>query len=133
MNQTPKRTQARIALGWVMLVLVASALIAPSFVGWHHDDDFQNMRWVLEYRDAPWQALTQRHSLHDHIRPATLWATWAGAQLSNGAWWGPHAVMTLLLLGGWVAMAILVSRLVESRVAGFLAAVLIVEIGRAHV
>jgi len=106
---------------------VALGLIAPSFVGWHHDDDLQNMRWAMEYRDAPWQALTGRHSLHDHIRPATLWATWLGAHLSNGDWWGPHAVMSGLLLGGWIAMALLVSRLVKSPLAGFLTAVIILD------
>ena len=128
MEPTTGRLAPRLWLGWAMLVLVALALIAPSFVGWHHDDDLQNMRWVLEYRDAPWLALTDRHALHDHIRPATLWATWLGAQVSNGAWWGPHLVVAALLLGAWAAMAVLVTRLIGSRVAGFLTAVLILDL-----
>ncbi len=127
-NESPRALNKRLLLGWAMLAAVAMALIAPSFIGWHHDDDLQNMRWVIEYSDAPWLALTDRHALHDHIRPATLWATWLGTQISNGAWWGPHLVVAGLLLGAWIAMGTLVGRLVGSRVAGLLAAALILDL-----
>jgi hypothetical protein len=118
----------REQLAWAMLLFIAVAVIAPSFVGWHHDDDLQNMRWVIEYRDAPWRALTDRHPVHDHIRPATLWAVWLGAQISGGAWWGPQLISAVLLLGAWLGMASLAGRLAGSRLAALLAAALILDL-----
>ncbi|MDP6932660.1 MAG: amino acid permease [Myxococcota bacterium] len=93
-------------------LLVTAVLVAlPSFESWHIADDFQNIRWAQEYRDAPWLALTERHAVHDHVRPATLWATWTGAQLSNGAWWGPHVILVLLWLGSLGGVGVLGARL----------------------
>ena len=70
--------------------------IVPSFRGWYHDDDFENLRWTLEYRYTPWQALTDRHALHDHIRPFSLLALWVGAWMSDGDFWGQHLVEAAL-------------------------------------
>jgi len=79
-----------------LLVLVALRIAVPSFRGWYHEDDLHNLRWTLEYRDAPWKALTERHALHDHVRPLTLMALWLGTYLSDGAYWGQHLVLELL-------------------------------------
>ncbi|MDP7114939.1 MAG: hypothetical protein QGH45_23395 [Myxococcota bacterium] len=106
------------------VAIAAIALLLPSFVGWHIEDDLRTMRWVLEYRGEPWVALTELHSLHDHVRPATLIATWLGAAISDGAWWGPHVVLLSLQLAGLAGLAVLAARLVGTPWAGVLAAML---------
>ncbi len=93
-----------LSIGWLITVV-------PSFQGWCFDDDVRNMRWVLEYRGTPWEALTGLHSMHDHVRPAMLMATWAGAVISNGAWWGPHLVLVGLHLLGIIGLGVLAQRL----------------------
>ena len=102
--------------------LAAVALLLPSLVGWHIEDDLRSMRWALEYRAQPWVALTELHSLHDHVRPATLIATWIGAAISDGAWWGPHVVLLALQLAGLAGLGVLAWRLVGTPWAGVLAA-----------
>jgi len=96
------------ALLAILLAAVSVAYTLPSFSGWYFNDDMKNMRWVLEYRDAPWKALTELHAVQDHVRPFTLMATWLGAVISDGEWWGPHAVLVALflaILAGTVALA----------------------------
>ncbi len=117
------RPWLRIALA-AALGLVLAVLVVPSFRGWHHADDVRNMRWVLEYRDVPWQALTQRHALHDHIRPLSLMLSWAGAQLSDGAWWGPHLVLCALVVGAILGLAAFVAVRSGSVEGGLLAGLL---------
>jgi len=88
--------------------VAAPARLLPSAAGWHHEDDIRNLRWALEYRDAPWRALTELHSVHAHIRPLTNLAVWAGATLSDGAFAGPqmvHMALCALALAGGVALA----------------------------
>lgn len=109
----PRRPPDAARLAGLGLVGLAGAVAvlrgATSFGGFFLDDDVLNMRWVLEHRDAPWVALTERHALHDHIRPFNLLAHWLGAAASDGAWWGPHLVLVLLFLGA-VAAAMGVAR-----------------------
>lgn len=97
----------------LVVVVVAGLQIHASADHWHFADDVTNLRWVLEHADAPWRALTERHAVHDHVRPLTLLATWAGAALSGGAWWGPRAVLVALLLGALVGVGLLARRLAE--------------------
>jgi len=106
------------------VAVAAVVLLVPSFANWHMEDDLRTLRWVLEYRDRPWVALTELHSLHDHVRPATLLATWAGATLSDGAWWGPHLVLLALQLAGLGGLAVLAARLAHNPWAGVAAAAL---------
>ena len=117
----PGRLQAHVRsnrlrswlLGLVVVLLLIgwSVTVVPSFQGWYFDDDIRNQRWTLEYRSTPWKALTQLHSMHDHVRPAMLLATWSGAVLSNGAWWGPHLVLAVLHLLGLAGLGVLAFRL----------------------
>lgn len=91
-----------------LLVLVILRIAVPSFRGWYHEDDLHNLRWALEYRSEPWKALTERHALHDHIRPLTLMAIWLGTYLSDGAYWGQHLVLealNILAVLGLMALA----------------------------
>ena len=78
------------------LVLVFLRVAVPGFKGWYHEDDFHNLRWAMEYRYEPWKALTERHSLHDHIRPMTLMTLWFGTYLADGQYWGQHLMLVLL-------------------------------------
>ncbi len=111
-----------LPLAVTLVAATAIALVLPSFVNWHAEDDLRTMRWVLEYRSSPWAALLELHSLHDHVRPATLIATWAGAVVSDGAWWGPHAVLLLLQLAGLAGLGVLAARLAGNPWAGVAAA-----------
>ncbi|MCK6503944.1 hypothetical protein L6R53_11185 [Myxococcota bacterium] len=97
----------------LLAAAVAGLQIHASADHWHFADDVTNLRWVLEHVDAPWRALTERHAVHDHVRPLTLLATWAGASLSGGAWWGPRAALVGLLLGGLAGAGLLARRLAE--------------------
>lgn len=111
LRQAPLAAAGGVAVSAVVLLM-------PSFASWHVEDDLRTMRWVLEYRGEPWAALVELHSLHDHVRPATLIATWAGAMLSDGAWWGPHLVLVLLQLAGLAGLGVLAARLAENPWAG---------------
>lgn len=112
-------------LGALLLLGIGAVRLGQTFVDWHRDDDLRNMRWVVEYRDAPWQALTQLHSVHDHIRPFTLMATWLGAQLSDGAWWGPHLLLVLLAALAFAGAATWAGQLAQQRWVGLAAGALI--------
>ncbi len=126
-SRTPTRSPSA-RLRWAPLAaaggvaLAAVVLLAPSFASWHVEDDLRTMRWVLEYRGEPWVALVELHSLHDHVRPATLIATWAGAMLSDGAWWGPHLILVVLQLAGLAGLGALAARLAKNPLAGVAAA-----------
>lgn len=110
------RSRALLGLGLALVLLAtALALCLPSFQGWYHEDDFHNLRWVLEYRSTPWLALTERHSVHDHIRPLTLLSLWAGAALADGAFWGQHLLLVVLHLAGLLALVALGARLTADR------------------
>lgn len=100
----PRPAPRTLAFG-LLLAAAAAWRVGSSFGGWFLQDDVLNQRWVLEYRDAPWRALAERHVLHDHVRPFNLLAHWLGAQLSDGDWWGPHVLLCLLLLGALTAAA----------------------------
>ncbi len=108
----------------VALVVLYALAVAPSFGLWHLDDDYRNLRWALEYRTTPWLALTRLHSLHDHVRPATLITVWLGAMLGNGRWVGIHAVLIALHLAAICGAGTLAWRLSGRRWAGLLAAAL---------
>lgn len=96
----PRRALAAAALGAALAL--AGFVLGSSFGGWFVDDDVLNMRWVLEHSDAPWTALTERHTMHNHVRPFALLALWLGARLSDGQWWGVHT-MLVVALGGIAA------------------------------
>lgn len=119
---------------WVGVALalgLAAARAAGSFGGWFLEDDVLNLRWVLEYRDAPWLALTERHALHDHVRPLNLLAQWAGARLSDGDWWGPHLLLSALLVaatGAGMALAGVNARPGSRRRAAALAGLLLLAL-----
>lgn len=112
---------ARRAAAGALVGLVAAGAAAPTFSGWFHRDDFQNMRWAIEHRRSPWVALTELPALHDHVRPLSLLGQWAGAHLSNGAWWGPHVVLVALVAATALGSASLARRLTGSAAAGVMA------------
>lgn len=97
-GSSPSRTAWLHAAAAAAVVGVAAVLAATSFDGWYVNDDIQNVRWALEYLDSPWKAVTERHSVHDHVRPLSLLLTWVGVHLSDGEWWGPHTVLVALVL-----------------------------------
>jgi hypothetical protein len=98
------------ALGAIAVLVATWVLALPSWHGWFDDDDFTNLRWVEEYRDDPLAALWGLHAMHDHVRPFNLIFHWIGAELSNGDWWGPHAVLVALHLGCVAATMALAGR-----------------------
>ena len=108
-----------------LLFLVVLRIAVPGFQGWYHEDDFHNLRWTLEYRSEPWKALTERHALHDHVRPMTLMTLWLGTFLGDGAYWGQHLVLVLLHVAG-LAAAVTLGRSLTGRLrAGLLAGLLV--------
>ena len=108
-----------------MLFLVVLRVAVPGFSGWYHEDDFHNLRWTLEYRSEPWKALTERHALHDHVRPMTLMTLWLGALVGDGAYWGQHLVLVLLHVLG-LSGAVVLGRSLTGRLrAGLLAGLLV--------
>lgn len=114
-----------VAGGLLALLLLAILRLAvPTFQGWYHEDDLHNLRWILEYRTEPWRAFTDRHMMHDHIRPFTLVTLWLGASLSDGAYWGQHLLLVLLLVGGLAGILVLGRALAGTWRAGLLAALL---------
>ena len=91
----------------VASVVVVVDEVGGASVGWYHQDDHVNLQWVLQYADRPWAALTELHAVHGHVRPGVLLATWGGAMLSAGAWWGPHAVLVGLVVLGLLGLGVL--------------------------
>lgn len=110
----------------VLVGLAAISYIAPSFSGWFHEDDFHNLRWVMEYRDQPWLALTERHSVHDHIRPLTMMSFWLGAAPTDGRYGGMQAVLAGLLMLSLVGLGALAWTQTGQRRAGLVVAALAV-------
>lgn len=109
-----------------LLLLAIFRIAVPSFQGWYHEDDLHNLRWALEYRYEPWAALTERHALHDHIRPLTLMALWFGTYLADGDYWGQHLVLVLLNVLAVFGVVALGRNLSGSWRAGLLAGMLAV-------
>ena len=111
-----------------LLVVVLLRISVPGFKGWYHEDDFHNLRWGMEYRYEPWKALTERHSLHDHIRPMTLMTLWFGTYLSDGQYWGQHLMLALLHALG-LAGVVALGRSIGGRLrAGLLAGLIVSSI-----
>lgn len=110
MSSPPQR---RSHFLWIALALTAVTQLRlwPAWSGWHKDDDFRNLRWALAYRDTPWKALTELTPVHEHIRPATLWGHWLGAQLGDGSWAGIHAVHVVLCTGTVLGLFFLTERI----------------------
>ncbi|MCB9779617.1 MAG: hypothetical protein H6742_13720 [Alphaproteobacteria bacterium] len=125
------RDRAFIVAAWAAVVGLFALSVAPSWQHWHVADDLTNMRWVLDHRDAPWRALTGRHSVHEHVRPLTLIATWAGAMLGDGRFHGVWAANVGLLLAGIVGAGALAARLAGDRRAGPVAALVLLSTGGA--
>jgi hypothetical protein len=88
-----------LLLAALLLVLAAAALWRVEG-GWWFSDDSRYVRWVLEHRGRPLDALWA--DVFHHRRPATLWAWYLGLVLSDGAPWGPRL---LLHLGLWLGVA----------------------------
>ena len=105
MTSWPRHVLA-VGLALACLAVLADELRGAS-VGWYHQDDMVNLQWVLQFRERPWAAVTELHAVHGHVRPGVLLATWAGAMLSAGAWWGPHTVLVVLVVLGLAALAAL--------------------------
>lgn len=108
------------------ILLVAASAVLSAGNSWFEGDDFKNVRWAIEYRDTPWLALVERHSVHDHIRPFTLMAIWLGLVLGDGAFWGPQSLLMGLLFTGLAGTVIFARQVTGDWLAGLLAGVLVV-------
>lgn len=85
-------------------------LSARSFDFYFSADDYHNLRWALEYRDEPWRALTERHAMHDHIRPLTLLTSWAALAVGDAEPWILRGTLVALHLAGFAAVVELARR-----------------------
>lgn len=108
-----------------VLFIVVLRIAVPGFQGWYHEDDFHNLRWAMEYRYEPWKALTERHSMHDHIRPMTLMTLWFGTFVGDGEYWGQHLMLVLLHALGVAALVALGRSFTGRLRAGLLAGLIV--------
>lgn len=126
----PKGSLGGFLLDGALLALLGLSILrlaVPTFQGWYHEDDLHNLRWALEYRHEPWLALTERHALHDHVRPLTLMSLWLGTYLGDGAFWGQHLVLVVLNVAAALGVVALGRALGGNLRAGLLAGLLAVS------